>query len=143
MGVPHQAPGFISDGSRQFYAALEHGELHLPTCGECGARIWYPMPVAPCHREARVEWRRASDYGRVYSFTTVQHSFMPDGDPSVIPYTVMLVEPEDAPNVRIPSLFVSADGNDPKIGMRVRLTPVKAGDHYVAAYSASADSPSD
>ncbi|ANK82615.1 MAG: hypothetical protein TEF_18795 [Rhizobiales bacterium NRL2] len=135
MGVPHQAPRYISEGGEYFYECLSRGELHLPTCGACGARIWYPKPVAPCHPGAEVEWRRASDFGRVYSFTTVYHSFLPDGDPSDLPYTVMLVEPEDAPGVRIPSLFVDADGGEPQIGIRVRLQPVRADGYYVAAYA--------
>lgn len=135
MGIPHQAPRFAEKANRQFYEALEKGELRLPTCAGCGRRLWYPMPVAPCHPNAQVVWRPASAYGRVYSFTTVHRSFLPDGDAGVVPYTVLLVEPEDAPDVRIPSLFVTSDGAEPEIGMRVRLTPVRAGDHHVAAYS--------
>jgi uncharacterized OB-fold protein len=134
MGVPVFAPRFATDHLKPFYEGLEAGELRLTACSECGRWLWYPPEVSPCHPQAEIEWRAASPRGEVYTFTTITRSLLPGDHAAEPPYTVVLVEPEDAAGARVVSLFLGEAGEEPVCGMRVELAPVRAGDHTVAAF---------
>lgn len=134
MGVPVFPPRLATDHLKPFYEALEAGELRLTACSGCGRWLWYPPDVSPCHPDAGTEWRAASPRGEVYTFTTIARSLLPGDHAAETPYTVVLVEPEDAPGARVVSLFLGGPGEEPECGMRVELAPVRVGDHTVAAF---------
>lgn len=134
MGVPNFPPRFDTDHMRPFYEGLEAGELRMTACAQCGRWYWYPPELSPCHPDAGLAWKPVSPEGWVHTFTTVERSLLPGDHRSETPYTVLLVESDDVPGARIPSLFVSADGREPSCDMRVRLAPVRAGDHILPAF---------
>lgn len=134
MGVPIFPPRFDTDHMRPFYAGLERGELRLTACPTCAKWYWYPPDVLPCHPEAHPEWRAVSPEGKVYMFTTVHRSLLPSDQAGLTPYTVVLAESDTVPGARIPGVWVSSDGREPACDMRVRFTPVQAGDHLVAGF---------
>ena len=134
MGVPLSPPRFDSDLMKPFYDGLAKGELRLTACSECGEWYWYPPEVLPCHRHAHVKWRPISPTGSIYTFTEIQRSLLPGGASGTTPYTVLLVEPDDVPHARIPSLFVAPEGSEPRCGKKVILKPVLAGDQIVAGF---------
>lgn len=138
MGVPIHAPRLESDLLRPFYEGLARGELWLTTVAETGEWIWYPPEMVPGRPHAALAWRRASDTGTVYSFTRIERSLLPGDHKAEVPFTVVLVEPDDAPGCRVPGLFVADDGVEPECGQTVRLRPVPAGDHVVAGFAAEA-----
>ena len=128
MGIPAYPPQFDTDLVRPFYDGLAAGELRMPACPQCGAVYWYPPEVMPCHPEAHPQWRAISPQGVVYSFTTVTRSLLPDDDNSQVPYQIVLVEPDDAPDGRVVGLYLGAEGDVPACGQRVTLQPAPAGD---------------
>lgn len=134
MGIPLFKPRFETDLLVPFYEGLEKGELRLSACSQCGAWHWYPPEILPCHPDAHLEWRPISPEGVIYMFTTVHRSLLPGDHRGETPYTVVLVESDDVPGARIPALFVNANGKEPACGMRVRLSPIKAGDVTLAAF---------
>ncbi len=134
MGVPNFPPRLESDLLRPFYDGLAKGELWLTTVADTGEWIWYPPEMVPGRPHATLSWARASDTGTVYSFTRIERSLLPGDHKAEVPFTVVLVEPDDAPGCRVPGLFVS-DEAEPACGQAVRLSPVRAGDHMVAGFS--------
>ena len=138
MSLPDHPPRFDTDIVRPFWEALEHGEFQLPACSVCGAWQWYPYDFVRCHAEARLEWRPAPRSGTVFTWTRVLRSFLPDAKPDDAPYVAALVELDGAPGVRLATVLVDLDGREPRIGMRVRLKPVKR-----STYTAPAFEPAD
>jgi uncharacterized protein len=134
MGVPLFPPRLDGNHMRPFYEGLAEGILRLTACSQCGERYWYPPDILPCHPHAAIEWRPASSQGSVYTFTTVHRSLLPGDDGSATPYTVLLVEPDDVPGARVPSLLVAETGVEARCGMRVSLKPVPAGDFMIAGF---------
>jgi uncharacterized protein len=134
MGVPVFPPRFDTDHMKPFYAALAEGELRLTACAACGRWCWYPPEISPCHPEAGLEWRAVSGKGRVHTFTTVERSLLPGDHRAETPYTVLLVESDDVPGARIPSLFVNAGDREAECGLRVRLSPLRVGDYVLPAF---------
>ncbi|SFR89052.1 Zn-ribbon domain-containing OB-fold protein [Sphingomonas jatrophae] len=135
MGIPIQPPRFDTDLLKPFYEGLAKGELWLTADAETGAWIWYPPEIVPGRPHATLAWRRASETGVVYTFTRVERSLLPGDHKAEVPFTVVLVEPDDAPGCRVPGLFVAADEASVACGLKVRLHPVQAGDHVVAGFA--------
>lgn len=134
MGIPNHPPRFDTDHNRPFYEGLELGELRLTACSECGTIHWYPPEVAPCHPGAQMVWRRVAPTGRIHMFSTIHRSLLPGDHAAEVPYTSALVESDDAPGARIPALIVNLEDRAPACDMRVRLSPVRVGNHVIAAF---------
>ncbi len=135
MNIPDYPPKFETDLVRPFYEGLARSELLMSSCSACGTFHWYPPDVLPCHPEAPIAWRPISPLGTVYTFTRIERSVLPGGAGGNTPYTIVLVEPDDAPFARIPGLFVAADPREPECGLRVRLNPLPVSDHIVAGFA--------
>ncbi|MGH8997832.1 MAG: Zn-ribbon domain-containing OB-fold protein, partial [Acidimicrobiia bacterium] len=81
-----------------FFAAARRGELAVAACRGCGAVLWLPKPYCADCGGWDTEWRVVSGEGRLYSWTTVEHQLHPAFP---VPYTVVLVELDDAPGTRL------------------------------------------
>jgi uncharacterized OB-fold protein len=81
-----------------FWEAARRHELAVLTCQECGAVLH--MPRAYCHhcRSWAVGWREVRGRGSLHSWTVVDHQAHPAFP---VPYTVVLVQLDDAPEVRL------------------------------------------
>lgn len=139
MGIPVFPPRFDSDLLKPFYEGLANGELRLSACAECGQIHWYPPEVMPCHPDADMTWKTVSPLGTVYTFTTIERSLLPGDHRGEVPFTVVLVASDDAPDARVPGLFVGAAGQAAECGMRVRLRPVQAGEHTLPGFEPVSD----
>lgn len=81
-----------------FWAAAREHRLVIRWCRGCGAWLHLPRAYCPrCHTFGD-DWRDVEGRGRLYSWTTVEHQVHP-GHPT--PYTVVLVELDDVPEVRL------------------------------------------
>lgn len=139
MGIPIHAPKFDSNLLKPFYEGLAAGELRLTADSETGEWVWYPPEMVPGRPETKLDWRTASSDGTVYTFTRVERSLLPGDHKAEVPFTVVLFEPDDAPGCRVPGLFVAGDDVTAACGMRVRLSPVQAGDHVIAGFAPITD----
>jgi uncharacterized OB-fold protein len=134
MGVPIFPPRFETDLLKPFYEGLAAGELRLTANARTGEWVWYPQEPIPGRPGGALEWRRVSSEGTIYAFTRVERSLLPGDHKAEVPFTVILFESDDAPGVRVPGLFVAPEGREPACGMRVRLSPVRAGEFLVAGF---------
>lgn len=83
--------------SAPFWEAAGRGELVVQVCVPAGHVLH--LPRGYCHRcdSFDVTWRSVSGRGRVHTWTTVEHAV----DPAFpVPYTIVLVELDDEPDVR-------------------------------------------
>jgi uncharacterized protein len=81
-----------------FWRAAASGRVQLRRCDACGAVLH--LPKAYCHRCGGWEtsWHDVRPSGRIYSWTTTHRELRPGFTP---PYTVILVELDDAPEARL------------------------------------------
>jgi uncharacterized OB-fold protein len=81
-----------------YWAAARDGYLAIRVCASCGAVLH--LPRAYCHRCGTwsEQWKRVRGRGRLASWTTVEHQVHPAFP---VPYTVVLVELDDAPGTRL------------------------------------------
>jgi len=81
-----------------FFDAARRGELAIRRCDGCDAVLH--MPRAYCHSCGGWEgrWEPVSPRGTVYSWTVAEHQVHPLYP---VPYTIVLVELDDLPGVRL------------------------------------------
>ena len=81
-----------------FWAAAREGKLVVRVCAHCGALLH--LPRAYCHQCGTwsEEWKEVSGRGRLTSWTVVEHQVHPAFP---VPYTIVLVELDDAPGARL------------------------------------------
>ena len=106
----------ITDENRAFFTA---GVLTLQRCQSC-AQVQHP-PHELCHhcQADRFDYVEASGFGTIDNVTTVHHA----GDPRLadcVPYNVVIVTPDDHPDVRIVGNVINAGGRAIEIGASVR-----------------------
>ena len=109
--LPH-----ITDENRAFFTA---GVLSLQRCRSC-ARVQHP-PHELCHhcQSDTFDYIEASGLGTIDNVTIVHHA----GDPRLaarVPYNVVIVTPDDHPEVRIVGNVIDAGGATIEIGAAVR-----------------------
>jgi uncharacterized OB-fold protein len=132
--LPDYPPRFDSDIVRPYWEALERGELRLPACSVCGTWQWYPFEFIRCHAEARLIWKSVTGRGTVFTFTRVHRGFLPNANAKGPPYIAALVEVDEAPGARIPTVLINTDCLAPHVGMRVRLSPQKRSTYTLPAF---------
>ncbi len=81
-----------------FWAAAGRGELVVRECGSCGAVLHLPRSYCHVCGTWSERWKRVGGGGRLSSWTTVEHQVHPAFP---VPYTVVLVELDDEPGVRL------------------------------------------
>ncbi|HEX6393446.1 MAG TPA: OB-fold domain-containing protein [Acidimicrobiales bacterium] len=99
-----------------FFEAAAQGVLAIRRCAGCGAALHVPVPVCPYCQCGDGRWEPAGTTGTVYSWTVVEHQVHPAFP---VPYTVLLVELDSVPGVR---LVGRLDGrHSPGVGHPVRV----------------------
>jgi uncharacterized OB-fold protein len=109
-----------------FWEAAKRHKLVVRVCDGCGTVLH--VPRAYCHDCGSWEghWKPVSGRGRLYSWTTVEHQVHP-AYPT--PYTIVLVELEDASGVRLVGHLPGAPELSEGQAMSVRFE--EAGDGVV------------
>jgi uncharacterized OB-fold protein len=80
-----------------FQAARQH-QLTVRVCDRCGTVLHMPRAYCSACGSWEGHWEPVSGRGRLYSWTTVEHQVHPAYP---VPYTIVLVELEDRPAVRM------------------------------------------
>ena len=125
MATPASAPPDY-DFTRPFWDGVAAGEIRLPRCSACRAWQWYPLPGVDHCPSAPLEWTALSPHGSIYTFTIVRRPFLPGATKADVPVTTVLIELDDAPDVRLVGRL--ADGVEPRVGMRVTAVFDHGGD---------------
>ena len=132
MATPSFAPA-DDELTAPFWRAAAEGRLALPRCPVCARWQWYPVEGLACHPDQEMEWVDVAGDGRVWTFTVVERAFLPSGgDP---PFTVALIELDDAPGPLLVTTLVGPGRENPSIGERVRLSPTPCDTHVLPTFA--------
>lgn len=83
-----------NDWARPYWSGVEERELRIPWCTDCGEPHFPPRPFCPGCWGNRIEWRRASGRGTLYSYTVVR-SNPPSGFRDRLPFAIGIVRLEE------------------------------------------------
>lgn len=123
MTAPRPVPVTDDHDTGPFFAAAALGELAVRICA-CG-RISH-LPVAHCRHCGGSEgtWMAVSGRGRVHTWTRVEHQLHP-GFPT--PYTILLVELEEHPQVHLLGHVAGAPDVQPGQPVQVEFEELEDG----------------
>lgn len=99
--VPRPVPA-PDDETAGFFEAARRHQLAIRVCSRCGATLHLPRSWCSRCRAGDTEWRTVSGRARLYSWTAVHQGVHPAFE---TPYTVVLVELEDHPEVRLAGML--------------------------------------
>ena len=102
-----------------FWTGGLEGKLLITACTDCDLRIHPPQLVCPNCLSENVAPTQASGRGTIYSFTVNRQAWMPDMQ---VPYTLVVVDLDDQPGVRLTARLEAADADKVKIGAPVEVT---------------------
>jgi uncharacterized OB-fold protein len=101
-----------------FWQNIHSGFLSFPRCDDCGRFHWYPMMYCPHCRSENISWRRSTGKGRIFTWTIAHRAFA-DDFAGHLPYTLVLLEFDDAPGVRLVSQLIDSNRTGLAIGAGV------------------------
>jgi uncharacterized OB-fold protein len=84
--------------TKGFFAAAQRGAIAVLRCAACEAVVHLPLPRCPRCSSLSLDWHDVRPTGRIHSFTRVVHPTHPAFE---VPYTVVLIELDDEPTVRL------------------------------------------
>ncbi len=103
--------------TKEFWEGAKRGKLMLQFCTDSQRFQHFPRPVSLYTGRKTVEWREASGYGTVYSWTVTRSPW--PGHESRVPYICAYVELDEG--VRFLCNLVDCDENEVEIGMSVEV----------------------
>lgn len=98
-----------------FWLAAQRGEVAICVCANCGAVLHLPRSYCHCCRSWATEWRVVAPTARLVSWTVAEHQVHAAFP---VPYTFVLVQLDEAPEVRLGGYIASRPAL--KIGMTMR-----------------------
>ena len=98
MEFPPLVPNTTDRDTRGFFDAAASDRLVYRACNGCGHALHPPTAHCPYCHGSDTAWREAKGTGRLHSWTTVWHAAYPAFK---TPYTLVLVELDEAPEVRL------------------------------------------
>jgi uncharacterized OB-fold protein len=109
--------------SAGYWDAAARGELALPRCAECKQYTLPPTMVCPAcgTTDPRFTYEVVHGRGTVRSWTVVRDAFLPGFDDDV-PFVLVDVELDAAPQVRMIGRLVDGAGAPLRVGERVAVT---------------------
>jgi Rubredoxin-like zinc ribbon domain (DUF35_N) len=98
---PDPIPDF---DSMPFWDSAQRGRLRIQVCPHCSRGVFPPKPsVCPICR-VKLEWTEVASKGGVYSWIGIDHP-VHDWLKGVVPFTVVVLELDELPDVRIPCFY--------------------------------------
>lgn len=118
--MPRPAPT-PDEVSKPFWDACDQRQLVVQYCTDCSR--WQHPPqkaCAQCGSGARIEFRRVSGRGTVYSYNVVYDGRVRALQPDQ-PYNVALVNLEEAPEINMLTNLPGTPADQVKIGAKVQV----------------------
>jgi uncharacterized OB-fold protein len=107
-----------------FFQAAQRGELVVRACSACGAFLHVPRAYCRTCGSWEGRWVPVSGRGNLYSWTVAEHQVHPAYP---VPYTIVLVELDDAPGVRLIGSLPGSPQLVEGMAMRVRFETIHDG----------------
>jgi uncharacterized OB-fold protein len=111
----------MTDYQYTYWEHLQSGQLWLQFCPRCDKFVFYPRELCPYCLQSHLEWRALSGQGKVYSYTIIYVSALPEFQDKV-PYIYALVEL--AEGVRIPTNLIDCPLDQVRVDLPVLLTTI-------------------
>lgn len=110
-----------SRSSAPFWEAARRHVLVAQQCDEC--ETFRMPPAAFCWRcrSAADRWVELPGTGTVFTHTTITYATAPEVDPSDLPYTVLVVDLDDAPGCRLIANLLGPIPDGELIGTRMQV----------------------
>ena len=105
-------------GTAPYWKAARDHKLMLPQCLDCGKYHSYHRALCPFCSSARLEWKRCSGHGAIYSFTEVFRA-PSDAFAADVPYVIAIVELDEGPHLM--TRLITADNKSTHVGQRVTV----------------------
>jgi uncharacterized OB-fold protein len=107
-------PESTSALARPFWEGAARDRLLMPFDGETGRPLWYPREADL----ARMVWRELGGGATLVAWSVVRGPLNPLFEP---PYAPALVEPDEAPGVRLVTRLVECDFGELRCDQRLEL----------------------
>jgi uncharacterized protein len=107
--------------TQPWWDAARRHELVIQACADCGTLRHAPRAVCSACGSEKREWRRMSGRGTLYSYVTVHRPTLPMWRDAV-PYNVVMVALDEAPEIRLHGNVIGVDNSALKIGMPLEAT---------------------
>ncbi len=109
----------VSHLSETFWKAAHNHELVLQRCQECGIYQWYPKSWCVDCGSTRLEWKKVSGSGTIYSYTIIRHAKANPAFTDDIPFAIVAVELYEGP--RMYGRLKDCPPDKVKTGTRVKV----------------------
>ena len=107
-----------SELDQPYWDGLRAGQVKVQQCSDCGTRQWYPREMCHHCHSFNVGWAEVDPRGTVYSYA-VQHQKTGSKFDEDLPYAVLVVELDGAPEVRLTGRLVTDPAEAVEIGTPV------------------------
>ena len=97
--------------TQEFWNAANRGDFVLRYCLECGKTHWYPRAICPHCFGEKMQWRKASGRGTVYTFSVMRRT--------KIPYAIAYIALDEGP--KLISNIVDCNLDQIAIGQAVEI----------------------
>ncbi|WP_174278428.1 Zn-ribbon domain-containing OB-fold protein [Sphingomonas bacterium] len=117
-----------------FWTGGAHGALMIVHCDACDYAIHPPELICPKCLSRKVSPRAARGSGTIHSFTVNHQRWLPDLN---VPYTLVVVDLDGEPGVRLTARLDDTDPTAVTIGQRVEIGFVQAEDVWIPYFRRS------
>ena len=124
--VPDHASAFFWEGAAR-------GELLVQQCADCDSFQYPPTVVCEKCQSRDVRAARVSGRGTLYSLTVMHQAFLPVFAED-LPFTIALVDLDDAPGARLLTNIVEADPAELAAGDALEVVFEPRGDYAVPQF---------
>jgi uncharacterized OB-fold protein len=121
----------LTPENRAFWTGGARGELMIVHCDACDHAIHPPELICPVCLSRQVTPRPALGSGTIHSFTINHQRWLPDLS---VPYTLVVVDLDGEPGVRLTAQLVNIGSAAVAIGERVRVGFIQAEDVWIPQF---------
>lgn len=110
--------------TKPFFDAAANGKLVYRACNSCDRGIHPPTKHCRWCGSMDTEWRESKGMGTLHTWTVVTQSIHPGFE---APYTIIVVELDEAPDVRLLGRLDGAPSLEPNAKMKVWFENIEGG----------------
>lgn len=121
----------MSEYNRIYWQKVQNGELWLQYCNNCNKFIFYPRSICPFCLESAPEYKKSAGKGRVYSYTIVNISDLPEFNRET-PYIYAVIELNEG--VKMPASVVECSFDEIRIDLPVELAIIERSGRTLPAF---------
>ena len=114
--------------TEEFLKFLEEGKVMTTRCKKCGAAYFPPKMDCPSCIDSDVEWIEIKNNGKLITYSVVHYG--PSGFEDDAPYTLAMADFGDFKMFGRMCKDIPLD--DLKVGMKVKVMPVRLGDDHIS-----------